>query len=112
MSSVVSLPRLRRAEDDRVVAGVCSGIAADLGVDATVVRLAFALLALASGSGIAAYLGLWALLPAPGAKEEPHRRRYRLGVLLLILAGFLGMRGLGLADSLIWPAGLIAIGVA
>ena len=110
--SSVPLPRLHRREEGRVVAGVCSGIAADLGVDPTVVRLAFALLALASGSGVAAYLGAWALLPAPEAREAPDRVRFGAGVVLLIVAGFLAMRGLGLADSLIWPAGMIAIGVA
>ena len=110
--SSVPLPRLHRREEGRVVAGVCSGIAAELGVDPTVVRLAFALLALASGSGVAAYLGAWALLPSPEAREAPDRLRFGAGVLLLILACFLALRGLGLADSLIWPAGMIAIGVA
>ena len=89
--SSVPLPRLHRREEGRVVAGVCSGIAAELGVDPTVVRLAFALLALASGSGVAAYLGAWALLPSPEAREAPDRLRFGAGVLLLILACFLAL---------------------
>ena len=40
-----------RSSDDRVLAGVCAGIAQTLGVDATLVRLVFALLALAGGAG-------------------------------------------------------------
>ena len=52
-------PPFERSEQDRVVAGVCGGIAAALGVDATLVRLVFALLALAGGAGILLYLALW-----------------------------------------------------
>ena len=56
--------------DERVIAGVCAGIAQTLGVDATLVRLVFALLALAGGAGILLYLALWAW-----ATEEPPRGR-------------------------------------
>ncbi len=49
-----------RNAEDRVVAGVCAGIAQALGVDVTLVRLVFALLALAGGAGILLYLALWA----------------------------------------------------
>lgn len=49
-----------RDEDDRVIAGVCAGIAKELDVDPTLVRLVFAVLALAGGAGIGLYLALWA----------------------------------------------------
>jgi signal transduction histidine kinase len=104
------LPRLQRSDEGRVVAGVCSGIGQELRVDPTLVRLAFAVLSLASGSGIVAYLGAWALLPDPG--RETSRRQRVAGALLLVLSAFLAMRGLGLADSLLWPSALVAIGVA
>ena len=45
--------------DERVLAGVCAGIAQALGVDVTLVRVVFALLALAGGAGIVLYLALW-----------------------------------------------------
>ena len=61
------------------LAGVCGGIAQALGVDVTLVRLVFALLALAGGAGIVLYLALWLYAdgrtrgwPALGAR---HRRR-------------------------------------
>ena len=53
-------PRFARSADERVIAGVCAGIAQALGVDVTLVRLVFALLALAGGAGILLYLALWA----------------------------------------------------
>jgi signal transduction histidine kinase len=50
--------RFEPSDDDRVIAGVCGGLATTLGVDATVVRLVFALLALAGGAGVLLYLAL------------------------------------------------------
>ena len=53
------LPALARRADERVIAGVCAGIAQALAVDVTLVRLIFMLLALAGGAGILLYLALW-----------------------------------------------------
>lgn len=107
----VALPRVTRVERGRVLAGVCSGIADALAVDPTLVRLAFALLAFASGAGIVAYVGAWALLPAPG-ETGPARRRRIVGTVLLAWSVILALRGLGLADSLVWPLAFIAAGAA
>jgi signal transduction histidine kinase len=106
----LALPRLQRAERGRALAGVASGIAATLDVDATLVRLVLALLAFASGAGIAAYLGLWLLLPLDGALR-PSRRRQVFGGALLLLALSLALRGFGLADALVWPVMLVALGI-
>ena len=57
---------MQRPAEDRLVAGVCSGIARVLVVDVTLLRLAFLLLALASGLGLALYLALWIILPSEG----------------------------------------------
>ena len=105
----VALPRFERAERDRVVAGVASGIAAELGVDATLVRLTFAFLAFASGAGILGYLGAWALLPAPGC-PAPRRWRRISGTVMLVWAAILTLRGVGLSDSIVWPLALVASG--
>jgi signal transduction histidine kinase len=93
-----------------VVAGVCGGIGESLDVDPTFVRLAFAFLAFASGAGIAAYLGVWALLPATG-QATPKRLRRIVGAVLLVWAAVLALRGLGLTDSLVWPLALVGAGV-
>ena len=105
----VALPRITRVERDRVVAGVCAGIADAVAVDPTLVRLVFALLAFASGAGIVAYLGAWAMLPAPDSPAPPRSRRIG-GLVLIAWAVILALRGLGLADSLVWPLALVAAG--
>ena len=106
----VALPTVTRSERGRVLAGVCSGIGEGLGVDPTLVRLTFALLAFASGAGIVAYLALWALLPAPGASAVSRRRKIA-GAVMLVWAAFLALRGLGLAGTLVWPLALVAAGL-
>ena len=106
----LALPRLRRAESERALAGVCAGIAKSLRVDATLVRLTFALLAFAGGAGIAAYGGAWlALAPENGPAPSPRRRL--LGYVALAIAGAIALRGFGFSDSLIWPAALCGAGI-
>lgn len=58
--------RLERKVSGRWLAGVCAGLADYLGVDATVVRIAFAVLTFFGGSGAIAYLIGWALIPEEG----------------------------------------------
>src|SRR4051794_32945697 len=89
--------------DDRVVAGVCAGIAQTLAVDVTLVRLVFALLALAGGAGIVLYLALWAYSRTP--------RRW-VGAVLALLAGALLLSALGLSDQSVIGIALIAAGLA
>jgi phage shock protein PspC (stress-responsive transcriptional regulator) len=56
--------RLVRRRDDRMLAGVCSGVAEYLGVDVTLVRLVTAIGAiLGFGTLILAYVVAWAVLP-------------------------------------------------
>jgi signal transduction histidine kinase len=106
----LALPRLRRAEGDGALAGVCAGIATSLRVDATLVRLTFALLSFAGGAGIAAYGGAWLAIPTEtGAPPSPRRRL--LGFVALAIAGAIALRGFGFSDSLIWPAALCGAGI-
>ena len=55
--------RLMKSDEDKMISGVCGGIAAYLGVDSVFVRLAFILLALASGVGFLLYLILMIIMP-------------------------------------------------
>ena len=63
-------PRLRRSTTDRMVGGVCGGLADYTGIDAVLWRVAFVALALLGGSGVLLYLLLWLLMPAPTAGPE------------------------------------------
>lgn len=49
--------------NDRMLAGVCGGIADYLGWDPTVVRIGWIILTLLGGSGILIYLILWLVMP-------------------------------------------------
>jgi phage shock protein PspC (stress-responsive transcriptional regulator) len=58
--------RLMRSRDDRMIAGVAAGLADYLGMDSTLVRLIFVLLALAGGPGLLIYIILWIVMPEEG----------------------------------------------
>jgi phage shock protein C len=49
--------------NQRMLAGVCGGIAEYLGWDPTMVRLGWIILTLLGGSGILIYLVLWLVMP-------------------------------------------------
>jgi signal transduction histidine kinase len=72
-------------------------------VDVTLVRLVFALLALAGGAGIVLYLALWAWSAAA---------RPRWAILLLVIAGSLLLGALGLSDRGVAGIVLVAAGLA
>ncbi len=55
--------RMYRDPDNRVIGGVCGGIAAYLDWDPVIVRVIFALLIFAGGFGLALYGILWIVLP-------------------------------------------------
>ena len=62
---------LYRDTDDKMLGGVCSGLGQYFDVDTTLVRVAFAALTFAGGSGPLAYLILWAVLEtAPPRHQE------------------------------------------
>jgi phage shock protein PspC (stress-responsive transcriptional regulator) len=106
----LGFPRLRRTEEGAAVAGVCSGIGKSLGLDATLPRLTFALLAFAGGAGIVAYVGAW-LAVAPEHGQPPSPRRRLLGFVALAVAAATALRGFGFSDSLIWPGALVGAGI-
>ncbi|HEV2781626.1 MAG TPA: PspC domain-containing protein [Actinophytocola sp.] len=56
--------KLRRSRDDRMVAGVCGGLAKLLGVDTAIVRVVFAAATiLGVGTGALLYLVCWMIVP-------------------------------------------------
>ncbi|MBW4718945.1 PspC domain-containing protein [Saccharothrix obliqua] len=56
--------KLRRSRDDRMVAGVCGGVAKLLGVDAALMRILLVAATLFGfGTGAVLYLAAWILVP-------------------------------------------------
>jgi len=55
---------LVRSRNDRMVAGVCAGVARYFGIDVTMVRVLLVVVCLITGgAGILAYLVAWAIIP-------------------------------------------------
>ena len=105
--------------------GVLAGLAARTGLDPVVLRVAFVVVAVATGGlALLAYLVAWAALPGDGAGSPLARlgRRARVrgdwrvagGVGLLTLSALLAFRELGVwwSDALVWPLVLAAFGAA
>ncbi|WP_231459073.1 MULTISPECIES: PspC domain-containing protein [unclassified Pedobacter] len=67
--------KLYRDMDERVVAGVCAGIAHYLNFDAKWIRVAMILLALVGGSGILVYVILWIIMPKAKSRIEKMEMR-------------------------------------
>ncbi|MCY3643449.1 MAG: PspC domain-containing protein [Acidimicrobiaceae bacterium] len=112
-----------RSRTDRVIAGVCGGVGARLGIDATIVRIAFVALAFA-WIGVPLYLLGWVLLPqaatVPATTEADDTAsavrtaaRRAAGMALIVLGTVLLVRHLGVAlpDTLLWPALCVAFGL-
>lgn len=58
----MEIKRLYRSKNDRMICGVCGGIAEYFNIDPTLIRLAFVLFGL-SGSGILAYFVAAVIMP-------------------------------------------------
>jgi phage shock protein C len=71
MTGAAAAPlRLTRSTNDRWLTGVCGGIAEYTGIDPTIVRVAFALVALCGGGGLLAYAAAWLIIPSADAEAS------------------------------------------
>jgi phage shock protein C len=75
-AGVMEEPRkLYRSRTQRMVAGVCGGLAEYFNIDTTVIRVLFLVLTLFGGSGLVIYLVMWILVPdaskAPPTTSAP-----------------------------------------
>jgi phage shock protein C len=55
--------RLYRSGKDRILGGVCGGVAEHFGWDPTLVRLAWVLISLVYGVGVLLYVAAWIIMP-------------------------------------------------
>jgi len=119
MQNVSTTPaRLYRSATDKVIAGVCGGLASYFKIDPAIVRLAFLVFALAGGASILLYIVLWLAVPL-GETTAVHvsTRSGEVTAIALIsiglvwlLANFGAFRFINW--SIGWPLVLVAIGAA
>ncbi len=133
----MSEARLTRSNDDRIVAGVCGGLAAYLDIDSVFVRLAFVILLFASGIGLPIYVILWIVMPEQGSDSYSDveviqknlgemgetvssgvsriGRPGTVGILLLLLGTYFLLNQLGwlnwIGGAIFWPLVIIGFGV-
>jgi phage shock protein PspC (stress-responsive transcriptional regulator) len=91
--------RLARSRSDRVISGVCGGIAGYFGIDALYVRIAAVASVFLAGLGLFLYLGALLLVPEEdgGALADTSTRRGRVlaavGVVALVVAAGIVLSG-------------------
>jgi phage shock protein PspC (stress-responsive transcriptional regulator) len=85
------LRALRRSRSDRVVAGVCGGVARGLGIDPLLLRVLIVVLTIFGGAGVVLYALGWLLLPVDDGEPSlgtqlAHRHTARPSSQKLLLA--------------------------
>lgn len=119
--------RLYRSTSNKMIAGVCGGIAEYLNVDPVVVRIAWILLSIIPlVPGIIIYLIAWLIIPkapegaVPDGKPAGNNAAAVLGVLFIVIGGLTFLGNTDILDwrdwwdiswEFIFPLLLVAIGV-
>lgn len=65
-----STRRIYRNPNDKIIGGVCSGLANYFDIDPVIVRLVFAVLFLTAGIGLLAYIIAWIVIPVPRTTDD------------------------------------------
>jgi phage shock protein C len=129
--------RLYRSRKEKMIGGVCGGLAEYFDIDPVFVRILFVVAVFAGGSGILAYIICWIIIPeqpytaapatpappstqpdstqpAPAPPSSEHKGSASAGIILIIIGG------LFLANNFLprfhfgdlWPLILILLGIA
>ena len=113
------MPRIDR--NDRLVGGVSAAIAQELGVQALVIRVAFAVLTLVVGWGLLLYVFTWVILtlfsssqispyqPVPKGATSTHRHVAIVMVVIGLMIALAQITPSGFT-SLSWPLGFVLAG--
>ena len=122
--------KLYRSRREKIIAGVCGGIAEFAHIDPVWVRLVMALLLLADGVGLLLYIILWIIVPpnphqvttratrAEAFIEQAQHGRGRqkgiavLGIILIVLGALFLLDNLfsWFRFAYVWPIAIIAFG--
>ena len=119
MESVKPTPRLYRSAGDKVIAGVCGGLAQYFSIDPAIVRLAFVVFALAGGASVLLYIALWIAVPigtGTPALALGERGHEVLAAVLIAIGALWLLANFGAFTFInwrfAWPLVLIAAGAA
>lgn len=74
MDNKPDIRRLTRSRRERIVAGVCGGVAEYFSVDANLIRLLLVISCFFGGAGVLLYAGGWILLPEEGEARSIAQR--------------------------------------
>ena len=95
---VRSIVDVKRSSEDRMVAGVCAGLAQHLNIDPVILRVILAALTFVGFAGVILYLAGWFLLPADNEDKSVAAQWFKLDeneeqfrVVGLIVAGVLAI---------------------
>jgi phage shock protein C len=127
-----SINKLYRSRDDKIIAGVCGGIAKHFNIDPIWIRLATVFLCLINGIGIILYILAWILVPenpkeksSKDTKAEEFVKEFKtksikknkdhtfiFGTILIIfgVAFLLDNLFFWFSFNLVWPFALIILG--
>jgi phage shock protein C len=109
----INTRRLYKSRQNRVIDGVCGGVAEYFDVDPTIVRLLWVLVTLMGGSGFILYIIAMIIMPVnpehlavpkpetPTVKMPSDRRRF-FGIMLILLGAFILLLNLGLIAGFGW----------
>lgn len=122
--------QLVRSEQDRMIAGVCAGIAQYFAIDVTVIRFLFILVTLLGGSGVLVYIILWLIIPTEskaassaghteisGTRIRTRREnsRYLIAFFLIVAGTLFFLNNMGLFEwfslNKFWPLILVLFGL-
>ena len=121
--------KFQRDMQNKVIGGVCSGLANYFSVDVAIVRVIFALALLCFSTGFWLYLILWIVMPASTMgstqeyvevndegqpiQEKPRNNSMTAGLVLIVAGGCFLLANLVPQFNwrMLWPIALIALGV-
>ena len=133
--------RAARSNRQKILAGVCGGLAEHLGIPVLVVRVVFVVLNLGGGAGVVLYAGLWFTLPPaidpvssqpvglsaadragmrfpslerfiPGRSGEGSGQLAALGAIGVGLVALSSLLGIGISTRSLLPVLLVVVGAA
>jgi phage shock protein C len=118
------MKKLYRSKNQRVLGGVCGGLAEYFGIDVFLVRLLWVLLGCIGGTGFFAYLIFWAVIPSEEAAwqmdgvidlespEDIAKRRTAVGTALIVIGAVLLLEQFipWFTWRNLWPVLIIGVG--